>query len=412
MTDAEVGILIGGATLILLLFGVAALAIARMSNDSAFWKRQAANQPPRQQDGPPIPIIDGARTIPVDGTEVFFDEDDRATNPKPVYEVRISGLLVTRYRKRPDIEYSRTDALFRANNKTGRFEENAYHLLVNGKHLYKCDHQLIEDDRYRHYYVFRIGSLGRRIGLALEPLQFRDRNLETVGSLMASVAVLPAGTLSPKERAKQERELDYAREEAKEKREEAKGKAERLARAVKELSIRSVVYRNWGDPEYCRKVALAYCQETISNQAEIRREATDFLRQTDLVGYLQRHHPEAVQTILGRLEALLTAERVALDRAIAAAEAPKPLPQEAPALPPTPAKKRLTTEEVRAIKVRRQRVQDQDKVDLKIDKIETRLQIRERLQKLPLDNDERDMLEQELFREIEEGEDNGNAKTI
>lgn len=346
-------------------------------------------------------LPDGWQAIFPHAGEVFFS---RLPHAGAVIEIEITGEC--RYHW-TDATLKRADARYRAED--GRFTEQHREIKIDDKYLtswhYHDCFEIVEN-RGEHRYRIRIDlpQTGHQVGIAFGNANERHVH-PNLGFLKVRVTPLPADTPSIAERRKQERKRERARKDA-------AAAAEEMAQAVKKLSIRSQVMRNWEDPDFCAKFARVHCDELLQNQGAIRQEASSFLEQHQLVQYLRKHNPSAVKTILGRLESLLAAERIALDKAIAAADAPKPLPQEAPALPPAPVKKRLTTEEVRAIKVRRQRVQDQDKVDLKIDKIETRLQIRERLQKLPLDDDERDMLEQELFREIEEGEDNDTAKTI
>ncbi len=310
--------------------------------------------------------------------EVFFP---KPTHANPTYEITISGIFHN--------GSSGVDALYYANGG-GNFTYKHEALRVNGRPLRGIPHEIIEADRGEHRYCFHLDHPGERLTLAVWPPWRSDWR----GSLSAHVRLLPED--APSVALRQIRR----RQQAVREREEAAASAE-FAQQIKTLVIRSEAFRNWRDPQYRAQFAQAHIDELIRCQAEIRKEAIDFLQQEQLVRYLRRHHPEVVECFTGRLEALLIAERVQLEKRLAI---------EAPAPPPT--RKRLTAEEVRAIKVRKQQIQDSDRVELKMDKIATRLMIRERLDKLPLDPDEREMLEQELIGEVEEGDADGNVRTL
>ena len=359
---------------------------------------------PAQVEVLPACLPDGSRPLPLDGSEVFFLLPE-PSHENPVYQVVVTGTIVLQRREWPHEELERFDAVYRV-NESGRFEDSHYRLLVNGQPCFKWDLEWVEEDRCLHRYVFNVGRLKRRIGIAFTPPGYRNSSVST-GSLIVSVTVLPPGALTADQRLEAERRQRRAAQEAAAAKREAIAAADHFGRIVQALTVRAATDRNWRDPEFQQKFARVHCEDLIKRQAEIRAEAAHFLEQTHLVAYLRQHNPTVVATLLGRLEALLLAENLALDKAIAAAEAPERV---APAAPP---KKRLTAEEVRALKIHRQQIQDQDRVALKIDKIETRLMIRERLEKMPLDADEREMLEQELISEIEEGDTtDGNTRTI
>lgn len=345
----------------------------------------------KQKSPPPVPGVTEPQATIVDAThsyaylyptgrEVFFPSPPHR---EAVYEISIEGVLHR--------EGSFSDAFYKTDN-AGNFAYGADWLRVNGLHLSSYTHELVALDRCEHRYTIRIDHPSDRLRLSL------DRNIGWSGWLVVRVRVLPEGTPS----LWQHREQAKRQHEAHDKSMRA---ADELAATIKKLTIRSEMFRNWQDPEFRAKFAEVHAEELIRNQAEIREEATTFLAQDHIVRYFRRHKPEVVERFLGRRDALLMAERIVLDRRLAAAASPS--------APPAPPRKKLTAEEVRALKVHRQQVAIGDKVALKLDKIETRLNIRERLEKMPLDQDEREMLEQELIGEIEEGDEtHENVRTI
>jgi hypothetical protein len=314
------------------------------------------------------------------GREVFFP---RASHAKPVYEITFTGLLHGNNGQFADARY-KTD-------ECGNFTWHIDWLRVNGQKLTSSMSELVDEERFEHRYTFHIDGSGRRLTLALE------KHESWSGALLATVQVLPSETPSIADvRAAQSARLEAKWEEDK--------ISAKFAEQIQALCVRSQAFRNWADPDYRRKFAEVHADELIRNQSEIRDEATKFLGQTHIVGYLRRHHPDVVERFLGRLEALLMAERIVLDKRLGATQTQSP---------PAPPRKKLTAEEVRALKVHRQQVAIQDKVALKLDKIETRLNIRDRLEQMPLDQDERELIENELIGEIEEGDEtHENVRTI
>jgi len=324
--------------------------------------------------------------IPANGREVFFP---KVSLPNPVYEVTVSGIL----RK----EDGRLGDAFCTTDRAGNFSDRAWWLRVNGVCLFNSANDILESDRCTHRYTVRMDGARERLALAISHASAWS------GSLEAEVVALPEGTAGVRERRERDRAERRDLEAKRRTKRETGAAAERFAEEIRALCITSEAFRNWEDFEYRRKFAEAYCEELIENQRSIRAEALKFLSQHDIIRFLRRHHPEVISRFTGRLEALQLAEVISIERAL----------QEATSLPaPLPEKRRLTTEEVRAIKIRKQQIRDQDRVALKIDKIETRLMVRDRLEKLPLDPDEREMLEQELIGEIEEGDGDATVRTI
>lgn len=323
------------------------------------------------------PLRSRAEIAPT-GREVFF--------PPPPHAGAVCQATITGILRVPD---GRLGDAFYTTNGVGNFTHSWNWLCVNGGHRF----QVVESDRYLHRYTIRFDAQPGRPTIALvPPCGYWS------GSLSVEVTVLPEGTPGVAESGLQRKLRSEAEHES-------ARVAQKFATQIQALVIRAELFRNWEDPMYRDRFAHAHYDDLIQNQAEIRKEARELLEQHDLVRYLRRHNPAVVERFIGRLEALFLAERIALDKRLGA-EKP-PIPQ---ALAP---RKKFTPDEVRAIKVRRQQVVIGDRVALKLDKVETRLQIRDRLAQMPFeDDDERDAVEQELLREIEEGDDDGNGKTL
>ena len=313
------------------------------------------------------------------GREVFFP---RATHERAVYEITIEGVLCNDRGDFSDLRYS-TDS-------SGNFRDCVNWLIVNGYSFTNTTHEFVTSDRYHHHYKFRIDNSSERLTLAL------SRNTRWQGYFKAHVTILPIGTpgIAETHNARSARLKEKMEEES---------VSSKFAAQIQALCVRSRAFRNWSDPEYRKNFAEVHSDELIRNQAEIREEAITFMSQDRIVRYLRRHHPDVVDRYLGRLEALLLAERIALDKRLVGS---------APLAAPPP-KRKLTAEQVRSLKVHRQQVAIGDKVALKLDKIEARLNIRERLEQMPLEQDERELLEEELISEIEdEGAESENGKVI
>ena len=286
----------------------------------------------------------------------------------------------------------------------GNFSKEAGWIRVNGRYLSRIDHDLIAADRFAHRYTIQFQALtNARLTLALDRVAAKSH---WSGALTVQVAVLPPGSLT--QRAQREAEtVDRDQERAREARELAARQervkaAEQFASQIQALCIRSEMFPNLGDPEYLVKFARAYGDELIKNQAEIRKEATELLEQHEIVAFLRRHHPGGVDRFLGRLRALELAEQFAVDKRIAAFTTPKK----------SKPKRKLTAEEVRELKVRRQRLQLGDKLALAKDKTATIEDTKAyvKAQYGHLDEDEQQQIVQQLLEEIRE--ENQNGKTL
>jgi len=371
MSDFEIFVL-------MVIFVIASIALCIKL---CFGKREPEKSIPNPGDlkATRVDAFNSYAYLTTSGREVFFPP---APLERVVYEITIEGVLCNDRGEFSDLRYS-TDS-------SGNFRDGANWLIINGYSFTNTTHEFVASDRYRHQYKFRIDNYSERLTLAL------SRRPSWKGYFKAHVTVLPMGTPGIAET----REARSARWKEKM---EAEAVSSKFAAQIQTLCVRSQAFRNWSDPEYRKNFAEVHSDELIRNQAEIREEAITFMSQDRIVRYLRRHHPDVVDRYLGRLEALLLAERIALDKRLVGS-AP-------PAAPPP--KRKLTAEQVRSLKVHRQQVAIGDKVALKLDKIEARLNIRERLENMPLEQDERELLEEELISEIEdEGAESDNGKVI
>jgi hypothetical protein len=334
--------------------------------------------------------------LPADSREVFFPP---APYPNPVYEVSFTGVLRSS-------NGHLADALYETNGD-GNFSKHLRWIRVNGLALHHMAHEQVAADRFEHRYTFQFHHYNdERLTLALDHYA---GGCTWYGALTVQVNVLPAGSLTRREQraaelaAKQQEEADQARKLAAQR--EKTEAAERFAQQIQALCIRAEMFPNLGDSEYLVKFARTYGDVLVKHQDEIRKEAAELLEQHQIVAYLRRHHPIVIDRLLGRLRALELAEQFVLAKRLAL--------EATPATTTPPQKKRLNAGEVRAIKVHKQQVEIGDRVALKLDKVKAKLKVREDLEKMPFsDDDERDAVEEELFREIDEGDDDENTKTL
>ena len=344
---------------------------------------------------PQARVIDEAcslATLAPNGRDIFFPKP--VSTDHAVYELKLTGTFQS--------DHGRADALFRTDSD-GNFTIDMDWLRVGRRELRYLDHEFIEHERAEHRYKVRFAYSGR-LTLALEKHRLWVDTVAWYGALIAEVRLLPANTMTKKQQVELDRKRAEEERKVADARAEAAAEAVEFARILNSITIRARTEVNWRDPEFRAKFARVHGADLLKQQREIRNEAAQFLEQHRLVAFLQRHDPDVIEIILGRLRALELAERLALDLALAP-------PAETQRIVEQPRKK-LTVEEVRGLKIRRQQVQDQDRVALKLDKVETRLMIRKRLEEMPLDPDEREMIEKEMIDQIEAGEDDDNVKTI
>jgi len=294
--------------------------------------------------------LDHARSwaqLPSTGREVFFP---KVAQDRPLYELTFSGVLRS--------ENGRSSDAFYRTDDTGNFSWGSSWIRINGSERYT---EFVAVDRFTHRYTVHFRHYSHeRLTIAIE------HSPGWHGSLIVEATVLAPGTLTQKERRDQEHERRVAEEAAR----KAKTLAdEKFAAVIRSFFILSRSYRNWESLEYRQKYAEAHTEELIRDQAEIRAEASNFLSQRDVLRYFQDHDPAVVQRLTGRLQALVIAERVSLEKHLA-----KPAP--APVAQAERPKPKLNAEQVRRAKLWRQQRDMEDKLTLVKDKIAREQQTR------------------------------------
>ena len=388
-------VVITGAAVAIVLFGclTAARLIAQSARNDATGDQRSPVFPITASDLHAI-VIDESRSwtrLVPNGRYVFFPK----AHANAVYELKLTGLIQKGNGRLADA--------FHEINNDGNFTYDESWLRVNGQRLAGIDCEFVEQDRYQHRYVIRVAPGGDRLTLSL------DRgwgNLSWHGSLTAEVTLLPPDTVTGRQRREREAKQTQQEAERDQLKLEAVAEAARFAQIVKDLAMRAETERNWCDPEFQQKFARVHGKELLENQAGIRKEVREFLDQHRLVAYLNRHNPGVVETILGRFHALLAAERLALDTMITAAAQKPPEITERP-------KSKLSAEQVKALKLRKQQIQLGDKVALAMDRIETveNVKTHVRAQYAHLAEDEQARIIQDILDQIDE-EGNQNGKTL
>ncbi len=270
------------------------------------------------------------------GREVFFP---KVAQHRPLYELTFSGVLQSE-------NHSLADAFYETNN-AGNFSYHLSWIHIDGFHF--RNYEIVAADRCTHRYTVQVRHFGEeRLTVAIE------RSSGWHGSLIVEATVLPVGTLSEKERRDQEHERRVAEEAAREAKRQAD---EKFAAVIKSFFVLSRSYRNWESPEYRQNFAEAHTEELIRDQIEIRAEASNFLSQRDVVRYFQDHDPAVIQRFTGRLQALIIAERLSLEKRLA-----KPAP--APVVQAEHPKPKLNAEQVRRVKLWRQQRDMEDKLNV------------------------------------------------
>ena len=210
------------------------------------------------------------------GGEIFFES---AAFEPAVYEVEIEGVcacwrqgtlrefteLSDALYGAPDGRYTRLHRELRINGRDLSLHENFDHRLESHQTFFK----IIERDRGRHYYKLLVDGIGERLALAFgrpRPQLVHPK----LGFLKARATLLPEGTPTVAEQIERDRKRARAQQEA------ARA-AKELAEAVRSVSIRSELMRNWEDAGFCANFARIHTEELIKNQSAIREEAEGFL---------------------------------------------------------------------------------------------------------------------------------------
>lgn len=142
---------------------------------------------------------------------------------------------------------------------------------------------------------------------------------------------------------------------------------------------------------YARKHATAL----IARREDILFQFKKFHEDKEFITYLRQNYPHLY--LLSKWETICLALAEKYEAAL--------LPDGSLLSTPAPAKKKLTPEEVRAFKVRRQQVQTDDMIALARARLEATLKARLFLDEYELDEDERQQYERELTADIQAGQE-------
>jgi hypothetical protein len=326
-----------------------------------------------------------------DGREAFLPPLD----PGRVYQVTIQGICSKK---------NAFDALYAADS-LGNFVEEHDWLSLYGEPLrdyLRAFNPSLQEDRAAHKYTFRICGSAKRISvrfrLELETLS----SFRTEGALAIVVELLPKGTLSPLHFVEREDKIleEYEREQAaaKEKAErEKKAPEERAAVENKLAALRCRAHREnyFLNPDFQQKYARHHLHEISSKlKAEWGSEYDSLMQQPQFKQLAAEQAPEVLQWLEARVNIVRLAEEMT-------------------ASPQIQKKPKLNQEQVRALKVRRDGIQAEDRIARKKLKAQKLVKGRAELDSIALDPDVKESLSTELDQEIldigEEEENNGTT---
>jgi hypothetical protein len=249
------------------------------------------------------------------GLEVFYPI---APHSNPVYEITITGIVG--YRDW-GVDWRREDACYKTDAQ-GNFTHWHDDVLINGRPFQSYPIETLESDRAQHRYRFRIDGPSDRLTVALR----KRKQDESAGSLCVEVAYLSERTVRTSERRRLAAEASDREEQAAKAKKERSKAAARFAEQIRAICVQSEVHRNWSNQEFRDRFARTYKDELLKSQGEIRDNAIALLSRHDIVTYLRKHYPEALDRQLGKLEALLIAEDLAAGQRPQVAAPPRQRP--------------------------------------------------------------------------------------
>jgi hypothetical protein len=347
-------------------------------------------------NSPPKPLA--SLSVRPDGREVFLPPLD----PGRLYEITVHGIYEYLWSEYKYV-FFRTpkkkafDALYMADD-LGNFVQKHDWLSFDGLSL---RHYLKKvEDRAAHKYKFRISGRAERISARLYFSGATLPKVLIVGALTIVVDLLPDGAPSPSHFIGREDEglLEKRQKET------AKTKAarERTAAESEFAALRCQAHREsyFLNPDFQQKFARHHLEEISSELKEDWASEYDYLMQRpQFKRRAAKYAPEVLAWLEARVNIVRLAEEVIVSSsALQSQKKPK-----------------LTADQVRALKVRRDGIQAEDRIARTKLKAEKLLKGRAELESIPLDPDVKQSLSTELDQEIldigEEEKNNGKSGT-
>jgi hypothetical protein len=318
-----------------------------------------------------------------DGRETFFPPLD----PTRMYQVTVRGTCAYwEWGFIFDGPKAYVDALYEADD-LGNFVKKHDCLELDGKSL-RYYLMLWREDRAAHEYTFRIPGTVGRISAKLSLPWNTQAVFRAEGALTIFVEPLPEGTPSPVYNIAREEKLFKEMRAAKEKANRDKKAAEERAAVENKLAaLRCRAHREnyFLNPDFQLKYARHHLHEISSKlKAEWASEYDALMQLPQFKQLAAKEAPEVLQWLESRVNIVRLAEQmIASPPALQSQNKPK-----------------LTAEQVRALKVRRDGIQAEDRIARKKLKAEKLVKARAELESIPLDPDEKESLGTELAQEI------------
>jgi len=318
-----------------------------------------------------------------DGREIFLPP----LNPDRLYQVTVQGTFA--FWEQGFIfggPKTHADGLYKADH-AGNFVREHSWLSFDGLPLrYK---ESLQEDREVHRYTFRFYGKSKRISARLDIEGQTQSDFRTEGALTIEVELLPENTPSPFPESQYDfhKRLTQQKLAAEQKANEKKTADERAALEsdLRGLQCRAHRENYFFNADFQQKYARHHLQEISSKlKGEWASEYDALMQQPGFKQFAAQQAPEVIQWLESRVNiARLAEEMIASPPALQSQKKPK-----------------LNADQVRALKVRRDGIQAEDRIARTKLKAEKLLKARAELEPFPLDPDEKESLGTELAQEI------------
>ncbi len=317
-----------------------------------------------------------------DGREVFLPPLD----PGRVYQVTVHGTCVYWEHWFIFVRPKTHDALYEADERPLR---DSWEFRAS-----------LQEDRAAHKYTFRISGTASRISARLSPPGVTQWSFWAEGALTIFVEPLPEAAPSPVYDLVREERLFKEMRAAEEKAgRDKKAAEERTAVESKLAALRCRAHReeHFINPSFQQNYARHHLQEISSKlKGEWASEYDDLMQQPGFKQLAAKQAPEVLAWLEARVNIVRLAEQLLIS----------------PPVLQGPKKRKLNSEGVRALILRRDEIQAVDRISRKKLKAKMLVKGRAELESIPLDPDVKESLNTELDEEIRDiGEDNGKGGT-